>query len=95
MSPNLFDVPVRVWVSCRGEITLETMVSDDGDRLVALTIAILTIDVTASLRIVLRNIYRTKNLRGHVLGAVDGAEPAHSTHSVPAPHSVHSTGRER
>ena len=32
--PNLFDVPVRVWVSCRGEITLETMVSDDGDRLV-------------------------------------------------------------
>ena len=37
--PNRFDVPVRVWVSCRGEITLETMVSDDGDRLVALTIA--------------------------------------------------------
>ena len=34
--PNLFDVPVRVWVSCRGEMTLETMVSDDGDRLVTL-----------------------------------------------------------
>ena len=87
--PNLFDVPVRVWVSCRGEITLETMVSDDGDRLVHVD------DCTLTARGLFSNIYPT-NYNGiyaprHLLGAVDGAEPAHS---VPA-HSVHSIGRVR
>ena len=86
--PNRFDVPVRVWVSCRGEITLETMVSDDGDRLVT------RYGKSGKFEDCSQNIYPFAygmDAPRHLSGAVDGAEPAHS---VPA-HSVHSIGRER